>query len=354
MTKRIISLDVLRFFAIFLVLLWHWMPEKHIINFMGNGQLGVNIFFVLSGFLITKGLLESKESSLYKSLKTFYFKRFLRIFPIYYILVMILVLINYYYIREVQCYYWLYAVNIYIELYNNFVPYTIHFWSLCVEEQFYLIWPILSLFFLKKIYNKNILLIGISIFSLLFGFVYELYFKMPYLSFFKYFYPFAFGAIIYVNWNYIEKIKTNWLIALSFLMLFLLILNSNYFKLQPGIFKALLELFYTFFSSCLLIFVIKSKDFKIYKNKFFSSLAWIGQISYGVYLFHYFMFPLNHFLHLQCIEHNLKIPFTSIVLIPELGNIYLRFFYFLFCTLIISSFSFYLIEKPILKLSHRK
>lgn len=59
MTKRIISLDVLRFFAIFLVLLWHWIPEKHIINFMGNGQLGVNIFFVLSGFLITKGLLTS-------------------------------------------------------------------------------------------------------------------------------------------------------------------------------------------------------------------------------------------------------------------------------------------------------
>ncbi len=144
------ALDGLRGIAILLVVLFHNFSFS---NYLFFGWLGVDLFFVLSGFLITDILIKSVGKAGY--LRKFYLRRMLRIFPLYYLLLIICLLIlpaigsfkgtmNYY--TEHQWWFWLYFQNwlyiIYPPEQNNFI---LHLWSLAVEEQFYIIWPFVIL-----------------------------------------------------------------------------------------------------------------------------------------------------------------------------------------------------------------
>jgi peptidoglycan/LPS O-acetylase OafA/YrhL len=152
-------LDGIRGTAILAVLLFHFIaPENR--NGLANatvswvfayGSLGVDLFFVLSGFLITGILYDSRTDTHY--FRNFYMRRLLRIFPLYYgVLVVIflaLPLVPQLRLSELtalqahQAWAWLYAVNIYLAIHDGWVlSYIEHFWSLAVEEQFYLIWPL--------------------------------------------------------------------------------------------------------------------------------------------------------------------------------------------------------------------
>jgi peptidoglycan/LPS O-acetylase OafA/YrhL len=120
-----------------------------------SGWFGVDLFFVLSGFLITGILHDSKGSGKYFS--TFYFRRFLRIFPAYYatLFVLLIVLPNIPYIQQHyeklvggEIWYWLYLSNISLGLERPETPRRLdYFWSLAIEEQFYLVWPLIVLLF---------------------------------------------------------------------------------------------------------------------------------------------------------------------------------------------------------------
>lgn len=152
-------LDGIRGSAILAVLLFHFIaPENR--NGVANaaitwvfsyGALGVDLFFVLSGFLITGILYDSRKDPYY--FRNFYMRRLLRIFPLYYGVLVIIFLglptipalriPEITGLREHQAWAWLYAVNIYLAIHNGWVlSYIEHFWSLAVEEQFYLIWPL--------------------------------------------------------------------------------------------------------------------------------------------------------------------------------------------------------------------
>lgn len=351
--KNIIGLDIIRGFAIFLVLIWHWIPENHVINFMHNGKFGVNLFFVLSGYLISKSLYETQEKSAFLELKTFYIKRFFRIFPIIYILLIILYVIDYENFRQVQGWYWLYLVNVFLELGNNAVPYTIHFWSLAVEEQFYIFWPIIFLLCIKiKKFNYSFF-ITVFLSSIIFHFIYSYYFKLPYLSFYIYFYTFSIGAFIYKNKISLQK-STN---ILLIIFLFSVCLITSYAIRNNFIDQRLthfyLDLVFTLLSASILIFCILNESFFTKNKRFYSPIIYLGKISYGVYLFHYFMYPLNHYLHITALKYNLKIPFTEIILFPEFNNIYIRFIYFFVQTVLISTISYYLFEKRFIRLSKK-
>jgi peptidoglycan/LPS O-acetylase OafA/YrhL len=137
------ELDGLRGIAISLVLLFH----LHVPLFR-IGWCGVDLFFVLSGFLITSILLATKGSAHY--FRTFYARRFLRIFPLYYATLFLvfcvalpiaahLCIAKPVSISE-QLWYWLYISNWWNAL-GHSVYYLSHFWTLAVEEQFYLFWP---------------------------------------------------------------------------------------------------------------------------------------------------------------------------------------------------------------------
>jgi len=141
------SLDGLRFICICLVL-WHHGPLKAVFQdihpIINRGFVGVDFFFVLSGFLITTLLLREEVTKGRFSLRAFYWRRILRIIPIYFFVVTVIALYEvgvkgntqYFVILP---YYYLFLSNFLVE----HVPLLDPTWSLSVEEQYYMIWPLL-------------------------------------------------------------------------------------------------------------------------------------------------------------------------------------------------------------------
>lgn len=142
-------LDSLRALAVFSVMIHHWAPG--FLGFEPWGELGVRCFFVLSGFLITGLLLrariavESGRSPMSWQIRQFYIRRSLRIFPIYYLTLVVGVLLGMFVLRETVWWHAGYVSNIYFALRGKWQGYISHLWSLSVEEQFYLLWPALVL-----------------------------------------------------------------------------------------------------------------------------------------------------------------------------------------------------------------
>ena len=157
------ALDGVRGLAIILVLFVHFIGdarpynafERVLMHASNYGVWGVDLFFVLSGFLITGILYDSKGSTHY--FRNFYMRRILRIFPLYYgvlfLLFFLLPLIPSVVpagLEEAsrhQAWVWTYAVNLFIVPRGTWaLPYISHFWSLAIEEHFYLLWPIVVAF----------------------------------------------------------------------------------------------------------------------------------------------------------------------------------------------------------------
>jgi peptidoglycan/LPS O-acetylase OafA/YrhL len=153
------ELDGIRGIAILAVLFHHCTPlirpssaSSILIALLAPGWAGVELFFVLSGFLITGILLRTKDASNY--FRSFYARRFLRIFPIYYLTLSAILLISTIspWMRSMlpgsalqRASYYLYLQNWPVFWTHGFFKRSIlgHFWSLAVEEQFYLAWPVL-------------------------------------------------------------------------------------------------------------------------------------------------------------------------------------------------------------------
>jgi len=127
-----------------------WL-ERVAAKVTGYGNWGVDLFFVLSGFLITGILSDTRGAERY--FRAFYARRTLRIFPLYYAVLLVLLvfipgslaaryapaLLR---TREQQLWLWTYLTNVYIGKVGDFdIPYVSHFWTLAVEEHFYLVWP---------------------------------------------------------------------------------------------------------------------------------------------------------------------------------------------------------------------
>ena len=134
------ELDGVRAIAALLVMAFHFCQGKRIGGIAILGQTGVDLFFVLSGFLIT-GILLLAEPRQWSEIRTFYIRRTLRIFPLYYGFLILAVLFGW----KVSATYWVYLENFALSFHSS-VAGPSHFWSLAVEEQFYLVWPFLVLF----------------------------------------------------------------------------------------------------------------------------------------------------------------------------------------------------------------
>lgn len=148
------ALDGVRAIAILMVMIFHFFQGsvqtnavwKAVEKATALGQTGVDLFFVLSGFLITGILLDSCRRK--HALKTFYLRRTFRIFPLYYgyLIVAFLLLPLLHLAAPIawtnQWWFWLYCQNIQDTFLKNFKMFGPgHFWSLAVEEHFYLVWP---------------------------------------------------------------------------------------------------------------------------------------------------------------------------------------------------------------------
>ena len=147
MRQHIPALDGVRGLAILLVIWWHAtayrLPELPAGIVLGHiariGCFGVGLFFVLSGFLITRILLDTCKKPRYFT--NFYTRRALRIFPLYYVAVAFLFHTDYL-VRTKVTWFLGYGVNVLMAFEPSSAGSGSHFWSLCVEEQFYLLWPI--------------------------------------------------------------------------------------------------------------------------------------------------------------------------------------------------------------------
>jgi peptidoglycan/LPS O-acetylase OafA/YrhL len=258
-------------------------------KFASFGQTGVSIFFVLSGFLITRILMETKGTTRYFS--DFYIRRSLRIFPLYYFFL----IISFYVVPALQraplvplnnqIYFWVYLQN-FAMTFNWKLIGPWHFWSLAVEEHFYLMWPLLVFFLNKrgiKVAVVAILVIAYEVFYLTFTRMDEL----------------AIGALLSV-WESDGKLtgKAKLFLVSFFLTLIPTILIWIKFTGQQLVIIQTIK--YNLLSTscfCLVGYVVSLKQGlglnKILASRFFS---FSGKISYGLYVYHPLVFALiiNH------------------------------------------------------------
>jgi peptidoglycan/LPS O-acetylase OafA/YrhL len=166
---RVQALDGLRGVAILLVMLVHFtqygmrrpsgvLIDQHFWRVAAAGWVGVDLFFVLSGLLITGILLDSKGGDQF--FRNFYIRRVLRIFPLYYgTLVGIFLIVpqlvstgeTFRLLLRDQGWYWSYLINFPVA-FEGWPAFGVigHFWSLAIEEQFYLVWPFVVFFFTRQ------------------------------------------------------------------------------------------------------------------------------------------------------------------------------------------------------------
>jgi peptidoglycan/LPS O-acetylase OafA/YrhL len=292
--NRDASLNGLRAVAISLVLLSHFRINKTIAEYgiKLNGHVGVLIFFVLSGFLITTGLLKQKIINGKLSLSDFYIKRFLRIFPLVYIFLAVIVLLNIYKpVTNLKDLFYCFFFIKNFPLQN--MPFTAHLWTLAVEIQFYAIFPLLMALNVNRTLFISFLLIiifpCISILSL-----YVPGFESDYLplqwgiKFVNYFFwkgPLFIligctaSAFIFKNGSSIEKISRNYFLSFFLLVLAIALCTQT----LPIYYKYVSEYLSAILISAVIILCVQSKNFlsKLLSNKI---MVKIGILSYSLFI----------------------------------------------------------------------
>ena len=292
------ELDGLRCLAVMGVLIFHIEPR-----FLEGGFLGVDVFFVLSGFLIT-GLLQKSMTASTFSFKDFYIRRMRRLFPamlaavVFGLIVGAFILAPSHYeaaaksglygtLSVVNIHFWLSSG--YFDLSSGVKPF-LHFWSLSVEEQFYLVWPVLLFLFMGKLKSSklSILVIGlISGLTLLACFALQtrhfdaVFYLMPFRI-----WEFGAGALIALlgfgaNRNYNSKPVS--LASLTTLVGVVLVIVSFIFSEHISNFTLSL-LIPVVGASLIILSPLNWLSKYLLANKLF---VFLGKISYSLYLFHW-------------------------------------------------------------------
>lgn len=306
------GLNGLRFFAAIAVVITHIELIKYQSGFSNIwkdnmlvfelGSLGVIFFFVLSGFLITYLLLKEKAVTSTVAVKKFYLRRILRIWPLYYLIVLLGFLVlphinaidNPYLNKFLDnnfgqnfMLYLLFLPNLAFSIFAA-VPHIGQTWSIGVEEQFYVLWPLIVKF------SKNVLrslLIVIGILIVLKVIVLLLCKQMPDSSVLKVIKPFlamtkmesmAIGGIgAYFLFTDVNKIK--WLLN-NVLLIASLVITVVLVYFTPAIIQDAIYLVYSVLFLIVILNVSSNPNclFKL-ENKMFRML---GNISYGIYMYH--------------------------------------------------------------------
>lgn len=312
--KYYAEIDGLRALSIILVIVFHIAPGT-----FGGGYIGVDIFFVISGFLITIVLLEDREISISKKLLYFYKRRIKRILPPLVFMIFITLLAGYFLLTKNE-FYSLAKHSLYSGFFSNnillaneigyfdtegiYKPF-LHLWSLSIEEQFYLLFPfiiiLLTKYFYKSIALCTILFLWMASFIFSFSDAFSdngKYYNTGIRSF-----ELLFGAILgFVKIYYptTNKYFSNHpLISTVFVFLSIILISFVYFvKFEveaPLQITMVLSVLFT--GSGLLLFQSEHQVREGGIHKIFSHrlVVFVGLISFSLYLTHY---PILSFLNI--------------------------------------------------------
>lgn len=345
------QLDALRCFAVVAVMLNHFIPEEWpLYHLFPLGTSGVFLFFVLSGYLITKILLNCRpekhaEASTSGVLKAFYIRRFLRIFPIYYLAILVAALLGLGATRATLWWLISYTSNFYFAIENSWALPVSHFWSLAVEEQFYIIWPCVVLLTPRRylMFVTGCAIICAPLFRLLcfqleWGRVAALA-LLPGCSDML-----GFGALLAIWEDRGELTSKEGLLTTVFLRGGLIIfvgLQIHYLCGAPSVIAESLR-----FTALGMVFTwcvfrtaigVAGRGQKIMEN---SILIYLGKISYGLYIYHNFVrFVLTP--HIQALGLNQYVE--AVVRVSVMSAV----------TILLSALSWRLFESPLNRLKRR-
>jgi peptidoglycan/LPS O-acetylase OafA/YrhL len=347
--SHIPALDGLRGIAVLIVMVYHLeflLPALDL--WVSGGFLGVDVFFVLSGFLITSVLLKEYDKTQKINLWRFYLRRFLRLMPAYWLFLSVL----YFFAFDILPYQE--AVSIHSD--GNFIYaffYLMnwhsasdggggnlnHTWSLAIEEQFYIFWSL----FLFQVFSKSrsreqitLLTAGVLILLIVWraarvqsgATISTLYYstesRMDSLLF-------GCLASMIFNWRlwsptFLSSKLFSYLVFVSLIgasFILLLVTHEDFF-----IYYGVLSVFAASIA-LIILWLATQKRGKIHRVLEFSGLTWIGRISYGLYLWHYAFYEFA--------KKSVVSPILQVVC-----GIVLAF--------LAATLSYYLLERPFLKL----
>ncbi len=362
-TKYFPGLNSLRFIAAFFVVISHAAISLDKIGiqahphlpFLARGGDAVEFFFTLSGFLITYLLLNEVNNTGTVSLKNFYLKRVLRIWPPYFIVVGIgFFILGVVYPWMYNKPYFSFSIIHGLLMFIFFVPnyatknYPVGLlhplWSIGVEEQFYLFWPLLVKLMKKTILQMIVCFIILS--TLLYFFIAYDLIKVSdnWKSFFltQKFYAMAIGSLFGYIMYYKSDSFGNSFFSSKSIRLFLIAFILWHFVFhnveEAGIpFKV----FMCFVYGLLILNVAGNPGKRINLEQPF--LMYLGAISYGIYMY--------HMLVDYCLR--LLFPKLNVLHLPKAGLIMLYYFLLVSITLVVAAFSYRYIEKYFLSLKDR-
>ncbi len=322
------------------------------------GKRGVHIFFMLSGFLITFLLIQEKTKRGFISIGNFYVRRILRIWPLYFLTVFIgfvvlpSLLKNFDFLNSLHFYpnlircvdsglndslnYFLFFIPNLALSYFPPVAGAAHLWSIGVEEQFYLFWPLI--FFIPWPRIQLVAILSVALLPFLPFVLVRIPGGTPWASWVGHFpfYWMAFGglaALFYYRFlSTLEKLfntynVTSWLVILSFFTIGLGIKISDYLF---GVFG--------------LLMILRFSIGKQWETRRFPKMIFLGKISFGLYVYH----PLVMFIVLSGFQYYLPDWHASIVIKTQA---YIAVFAL---TIVTAWLSFRYFEKPFIQLKDNK
>lgn len=338
-TKRILGLDGLRALSVLVVFFHH----TGVTSFHG-GYIGVEVFFVLSGFLITRNLLAEQTANGTINYLAFYIRRAKRLYPAL-ILMLAAVLAYCLLIKKNDPFQetipsLLYVMNWYraFEWYDAVL--TGHTWSLAIEEQFYLLWPLLLTLLLatssKRTWVLIIILAAIAIWWRFYALTIGYSAARVYSGFDTHADGLLLGAVLAcLPSTYLWKIGKLWLPASAYLTAILFNQSLVDYSLTKYGYGTV-----SIASAILISKVISDQKSLLVANLSTEPLAWLGRVSYGFYLWHYpIIYVMMYGGNDKILGFYGSLPYPIPMLAISVFSL----------TLAITAASWYLLESPILR-----
>ena len=364
------NLNGLRFLAASMVIVshieqhldWFNIKSSSLVAVHEIGKKGVSLFFVLSGFLITYLLLQEKATTQTISLKNFYLKRIYRIWPLYYLVVIsaFFILPHFHFFNlpgvsenlsndfNIRFVLFLFILPNVSQILYPFLPFGSQLWSIGVEEQFYIIWPLIIKISKKVLTSILVFIAGLPLIIIFITQIIKIFFHTAGIT----------NTILLFAKNYLTITSID-LMAMGALASLLLIkkhkwLTFIYHPITQYFVLAILILFFgtnaylpmfnnIMYGIPIAIFILNlASNPAVIINLKNPVLDYLGKISYGIYMYHL----LGIFISLKCLIYmGLKLD--------QFAGKSLLYICSFSLTIAIAAVSFRIIETPILKLKHR-